>query len=84
MKDAKELTIDEAIALIRPRDSVATGLATGQAVGKVAHGGENDHGLPRRVEKALFLSLAPIWRSIVNRLQHSCCSAHRLSHAIHA
>ncbi len=33
MKDAKELTIDEAAALIRPRDSVATGLATGQAVG---------------------------------------------------
>lgn len=33
MKDAKQLTIDEAVALIRPRDTIATGLATGQAVG---------------------------------------------------
>lgn len=31
-KDAKKLTVEEAVALVRPRDTVASGLATGQAV----------------------------------------------------
>lgn len=32
-KDARKLAIEEAVALVRPRDTVASGLATGQAVG---------------------------------------------------
>ncbi len=41
-RDAKKLTVEEAIALVRPRDSVASGLATGQAVSLLEALGKRD------------------------------------------
>lgn len=41
-KDAKKLSVEEAIALVRPRDSVASGLATGQAVSLLEALGKRD------------------------------------------
>ena len=39
----RRLTLDEAVALVRPRDAVATGLAIGQAAGFLeALGKRND------------------------------------------
>ncbi len=41
-KDAKKLTIEEAVGLVRPRDTIATGLASGQAVGLLEALGKRD------------------------------------------
>ena len=41
-KDAKKLSVEEAVALVRPRDTVASGLATGQAVSLLEALGKRD------------------------------------------